>query len=793
MKLNRKILVLMTALSIGTVSAASTATPSGTMIKNTANASYDIIDPNPSNPLLNLTSISNEVTTTVLPKPEFDIVFSDGTADSGTQNAIGTTTKTYPNTVPGAQIVTSYSAVNSGNVDLTVALAADATGADSSQVVKYYLAAADTNADGTLSASEISVATDISSINLIRDDITTSGTDEGLVKFFQVVTVPTTATPLLTFGASPAGTVVNTGTNFDSTTGLVTGNGYTATGQEQNAGAGNDLQFVNIAIFRSQMMLFNNVNSAMTGLSKVTNDGVTAVTPPAHTTMGLLIQANNTVDTTPDDPAFYYDPSFQSYTLNGHQVYDQGTIDVSGNSNRSPAIITPVADSDTTADTMTFVHSVGNYPQPSYTTPVDDLAQVSVTAAVNQTTGAIKAGWSFDSTTSTFTDPAGITIQLLTMAGSPLPILAGSTYPSVVSNANTLAYFKTKVTYPDIDHAARPTPGYIEYQLSIDSLKESGFTEKDTTSVFVISGAMQFGDSDTTTGTKASGAADLPVQVVTPNGTFDATPIDSPNTTDSTAAFPMDLVNNTALYYNDTFKLSGTVDFGSGPVAVKYYDSTTGLELGKNTAGDYVSPVVASGNDLKVFAVVNVPANTPSGNYTVSQKAVGVYSTLEQQDNTDIIRVQPYGKLGLAKFTAQTGAGPDTVTTPNGVNIVGSSGYTKGFTSAKPCEDITYQIIAKNEYNTDVQSFAINDAVPLNTILKSVAVTSPTGTSIWKIGAGGTWTTGAITSQPAGTVIYIALDNGATAPKALASGQTLKADFVVTVIGSNCPSVTIVP
>ncbi len=792
MKLNRKVLVLITALSAGNAFAASTATPSGTMIKNTANANFDIVDPNPSNPLINSNASSNEVTTTVLPKPEFDIVFSDGTADSGTQNAIGTTTKKYPNTVPGAQIVTSYSAVNSGNVDLTVALAADATGADSSQVVKYYLAAADTNADGTLSASEISAATDISSINLIRDDITTSGTDEGLVKFFQVVTVPTNATSSLTFGASPKGTVVNTGTNFDSTTGAVTGNGYTTTGQEENKTVNTDLQFVSITIFKSYIKLFNNVNSSVAGMSKVTNDGVTAVTPPAHTTMGLMYGAHNTVDTTPDDPAFYYDPSFQSYTLHGNEVSDLDTLAADGTASRGDAIIMPVADSDTTADTLTYVHTVGNYPRLGYTTPVDDIAQVSVVAAVNQTTGAINAGWSFNSTTSTFTDPNGTTIQLLTMAEGPLPILAGSTYPTVISNANTFAYFKTKITYSDIDHAARPTP--IDYQLAIDSVKESGFTQQDTVRFGAISGAMQFGDSDTTLGTKASGAADLPVQVVTPNGTFDATPTDSPDTTDSTATFPMDLVNNSIMFkaytfYNDTFKLSGTVNFAGTIVPVKYYDSTTGVELGKNTAGDYVSPVVAQGNDLKVFAVVNVPANTPAGNYTVSQKAVGVYSTLEQQDNNDIIRVQPYGKLGLAKFTAQTGAGPDTVTTPNGVNIVGSSGYTKGFTSAKPCEDITYQIIAKNEYNTDVQSFAINDAVPLNTILKSVAVTSPTGTSIWKIGAGGTWTTGAITSQPAGTVIYIALDNGASvlAPKALASGQTLKADFVVTVIGSNCP------
>ena len=131
--------------------------------------------------------------------------------------------------------------------------------------------------------------------------------------------------------------------------------------------------------------------------------------------------------------------------------------------------------------------------------------------------------------------------------------------------------------------------------------------------------------------------------------------MNSPADTDPTASFPMDLVNNGQ--YNDTFILSATTTVPGATVKYFYANFT---ELSKNTAGDYVSDVVAAGTELKVFAVIDVPSGTATGDYTVSQTATGYFSTIVLTDTNDIIRVTPFGKVGVAKFVAKspTALGP---------------------------------------------------------------------------------------------------------------------------------------
>ncbi|MFC6660920.1 hypothetical protein [Deinococcus multiflagellatus] len=133
MKKSTTLLALMSALAVGSASAAGTL--SGTTIQNTATASFQ----DPGNPGTTISSTSNTVSTVVLPKPGFDIVFTGGTADAGTQNDLSTTTVVTSGAVPGQRVVTGYSVVNNGNVALTVNLSADTTGADAGQTVQYFL------------------------------------------------------------------------------------------------------------------------------------------------------------------------------------------------------------------------------------------------------------------------------------------------------------------------------------------------------------------------------------------------------------------------------------------------------------------------------------------------------------------------------------------------------------------------------------------------------------------------------------------------------------------------------
>ncbi|WP_309570884.1 hypothetical protein [Deinococcus sp.] len=85
----------MTALAADSAGAAGTL--AGTTITNTASANF----PDPSNKAVTLSSPSNTVSTAVLPKPGFDVVFTNGTPDAGTQNDLSMTTVVTTGAVPG--------------------------------------------------------------------------------------------------------------------------------------------------------------------------------------------------------------------------------------------------------------------------------------------------------------------------------------------------------------------------------------------------------------------------------------------------------------------------------------------------------------------------------------------------------------------------------------------------------------------------------------------------------------------------------------------------------------------
>lgn len=741
----------MTALAVGAASAATTETTAGTQITNTASATFDVPGTNPGDPATSMTSTSNTVSTTVLPKPNYDIVFTSSTADSGTQNVLGTSTVVSTGVTPGSTISTNYSAVNTGNTPLQVLVAADTTGASTAngtEVVKYYDMA------GVELPTTVVGGVTYYVINLPVDNPSTPG-DEGVVAFQQRVTVPTTATPTDVYGASPEGMVVGSGTTLNPD-GTVTGNGYTTgtSNYEQNLPVNTDLQFAQITMFTPTL---DNAPLPTTPPANATGpDGAPYTAPSAAPVPVPTLAAgytDPTLDTPPTQPVTgYTDPSgtpiVPNYTGDSQVAY-------------------PVADTNTTNDSVTFTNVV--------TSTQADTVQLFPVGAVNPD-GSLAPGWTFDPATATFTNAAtGTSVQFVYPGTTtPIPVDPGSIYPTLTVPAGGTVYYGTVITYPDSNDSAPITP--ITVTIGVDSLNDANVVADATTTDSIYPAAAQFGDTTGSSTDNAATPGNTPIQTVTPTGTYGSTT--SPDVTDSTAVFPMDVVNNGT--YSDSYKLSGTVDFNGTIVPVRYYDAATGLELPKDSAGNYITPVVAPGTEFKVLAVVDVPAGTLAGDYTVSQTAVGSYSTITMTDNNDIIRVAPLGDVQVGKFAPLTGtlAGTDPI---NGISNPADYSATQA-NGALPGSTIAYKIIGKNNYNTPVAKFALCDTVPANTTFTSVALSPAPSKTIYNVAGAGWSATAPAAGLAAGTSVCVAPDtNNDNVPDALAPGATLTADFVVTV------------
>ncbi|MFN4252147.1 hypothetical protein, partial [Deinococcus sp.] len=756
---------LLAALATGSATAAGTL--AGTTITNTASAEF----PDPRDTAMQLSAASNTVSTVVLPTPDFDVTYLSAVTDGGTQTALGTTTVVTANAVPGQVITTSYALLNNGNVTLDIILNADTTGSDSGATVQYYRL----NTDGSR-GSEITLG---SAVTVPADDPATSGTDEGAVRIVQVITLPANPTQInqdSVFGASPEGTVLGTA-GADP---LVTpGNGYASgtTNQEEGKTVDTDLQFTRVTVYTPSLD-----NTAGGGATTPVDSVGTPISNPAL----LPPLTSVTVPTVAAGTSATPDPvvTGSGYVTPGTPTTDPtpgGTpiARISGDEQ----IAYPQADTNTTADTVVFTNTLSNGGTR------DDRVQLFPALA----DGTADPAYTFDAATGTFTNTAtGVTVRFLDpVTGSVIlpstdpanPTVA--TYPTLIVPSGTQAVYRTEVTFPDPDDSAA-IPSY-SVLIGADSLNDADLISNNSTRDTVVPPAAQFGD---TTPTLGAVATPTPVQTVDPSGA--ATDGSSSVSTDATAAFPMDVVNNGQ--YNDSYALSGSVtvtDAVTGATTtlpVQYYaaDGTTLLpRLNTNPASpDYntfITPVLAAGSESAFVAAVTIPAGTRAADYTVTQTATGNYSQTSVTDPNDLIRVTPTGNVAVAKFAAKTGvtAGSDP---RNGID--NPAGYTAtGLTGARTQEDIAYRIIAKNNYNTPVPLF-LRDTVPTNTTLKSFTVNPLPTRTIYRVGGNtGTWTaTAPAAGLPAGTVIDIAPDTDSNnLPDPVAPGSTLTVDFVVTV------------
>lgn len=615
MKANTKVLALMTALAAGVAAAQNTNTDGtkvDTTINNVATASFT--DPTSSTGATS-TVDSNIVSTTVLPKPGFDIVYRDGTDGNTTTNANGNTATTVTNTTalgtvtPGGTLTTPYYVVNNGNTDQTITLATQPNTA-------YYL---DANNNGVLDTGEM---TPITSVDLKYDDPAIAG-DQGIVSIIQVITVPTTATPGSTYAATPIGT----GQTFNGTAPVTTTESATTLG----------LQYAVATVYTP--VIDNNSTPSTTPTKPVDSDG-NPMTPPTTTTV-----------TPPGGTGTpgYTDPA-------GTPIVGLGSDN---------QIAYPKADADNNPDVVTFTNTVTN------NGTADDKVQLF---PVDPNTGTLLSGVTYDSTTGTFTYPDGTTVQFLDPV-THQPILAepGALYPTVIVPAGSTAYYETKVTYPDPNDTALTTP--IVINIGADSLSDAGVVSDSNTTDTIMPPAAQFGD--TTTDPNTADPTLAPVQSGTPGSTV-YFPMDLVNNGQYTDTFTLagtvtftetttgSPVTVPVTYYVDT-NGDGVLDpteLAAGPVT-----SVTLSAANPTNTGDAVDLIAAV--TIPTTAVVTTTTTQP----TLDQTATATYSTIVMKDTNDAIAVTASGNMAVAKFV-QGGNGATSyagLTAPSGYAIGSNS------------------------------------------------------------------------------------------------------------------------
>ncbi|WP_424951279.1 hypothetical protein [Deinococcus sp.] len=730
MKLNQKVFALLVALAAGAAGAAGTT--AGTVIQNTASALYT--DP-ATNATVTTPAVSNTVSTTVNAVPNFTITPND-VGPGATQNQ---PYAPYDKTgvLPGSQQVFQYTVTNTGNTPVTVDLSTQNRTDTTVTGVAYYL---DTNNNGTYEPGTDTPLTDTNGGGVVD---TGSIAPDGTVKILQVYTVPAAATPGSFYGADPVGTgkydpAYKPGNPTPTATSItVVPDPATGTGTLTD----ND-NFNRVLVYTPTVTagpIDANGPGGTTPVGGGTTDG--QQNPPSGSTPGGTQPTYND----PTNPAVI--------------------IGVSGSVQKAY----PPADAETTnPDKVTFVNSITN------SGSVTDSFFLLPPAGL----------------------PAGVTVAYLDAAGNPLPLVTntdGVQYPQIQNVApGTTVNFRVIVTYPDTDGATPPTSP-INVIVPIDSASDADVNPNATTTDTIYPPVLQFGDSTPALGTSPTPAPD---QLVVPGTT---PTLVTTNTADSTAIFPMDLANVGG--YDESYKLTSyatvpTATAGSLPqpglvlvtltdgskvyVPIKYYTDTNAdgnpdTLLTTDASGNYISPVVTAGTEQKVFAVINLPANaaatTANGTSTpllVYQTATGTVSGIVRSDNNDTVSIAPTGTIAITKTVDKA--------------------------SAKPGQDLTYTIVAKNGYNATVKNFILKEAdgtgtnIFANSYFKSVsvAVTAPaTGTVFYRFnGSANPWQSSATPTVPLTSVTSVEVALNTNGDTTIDGNDTIPANgqFTVTLV-----------
>ncbi|PNY81646.1 hypothetical protein [Deinococcus koreensis] len=677
-----RVLALMAALAAGTAAAATTNTTAGQIITNQATATFT----DPTTLAAATPIVSNTVQTVVLPKPGFDIQYADGSADNTTATAPA---PSFDKTgvLPGTTVTTGYVVVNTGNVNgYVVNLAADSTGGNAPQDVKYYL---DANNDGVPDSS-----TPVTSVTLNADNPNTPA-DEGIVRILQVITVASTAGTGAQYSASPAGTAPSGSVSAtDTSTGITTAYPYAALTEAQAnpASTNGDLQYTRVTVFTPTVT--NAPADGDPATAGQQTPTTTVVVPPSAST---VIDPNNPTSA-PGTPSSPSDPTQPGYT-DPPVAGSTGAVAVTVVGNVQTAY--PPADTNAAADAVNFKNTVTT-PAGS---PADTVNLFPVNPALNVGDAGYGAPYGTNNGDGSFTLPDGTVVRFLNADGSAPTLVTspvdGKAYPvvSVPAGGATVSYI-TQVVYPDSNSLTNPTP--ITVVVGADSGNDYNLIADGTTTDKVLPPALQFGDSNGVQTPPTADASAQPSETVTP-GAAVSTGTPTPGmTTDSSAVFPMDIANPGE--YGDTYTLSGSVlvplsNGTTATVPVKYVDAS-GTELPKNAAGQYITPVVDANAEYRVYAVVDIPSNArltlPGSPLSVQQTVTSNYSNITLQDTNDLIRVGAIGGITVDKYQA-VGAAPS------------QTAAGKTIKTALPGETINYAIVARNSYNDAVKNFVLSD------------------------------------------------------------------------------------
>ena len=743
MNVNQNLLALMVALVAG--SALGAGTTAGTVISNQASATFT--DPATNAPVT-APVVSNTVTTTVLPIPALDIIYK-GPAGTTSDNA-GVTTPTTNNdgtsagnantnfkksgVLPGSNVDTSYMVLNNGNVDnYVVTLNNTPLNNPGGVVVQYFL------------AGDTAFATPITTVTVPAS---------GQVDIVQRIKIP---------AAAAVGTVISVSPYGTAAAGTSSGNAYPAVDETNNVNvpatpaANKDLEFTDAIIFSPTVTAAPTPPVDPANPVVPSTPGTNIVTPPIANAANPL----NPVSPpgTPGDPSDPVKPGYADPLNPGTAAIPGTPIVVSGNSQ----IAYPPADANSAPDVVTFKNVVS--------TPVVAGTPADTVSLFPTDSGGNPIGT--NNGDGSFLLPTGQTVRFLKPDGTPLPTAVnpadGKTYPVVGTPAGggTTPYL-TQVVYPDSNPNNNTTTVDntvpIVVTVGADSGNDADIKANGTTTDTIFPAAAQFGD------VAAGGLPDRSLvgqgnaaQVVVP-GTPAASGAPAPGTaTDSTAVFPMTIQNYGQ--YGDTYTLSGTVpvklsDGTTVNVPVRYTNNV-GTSLPSGAAPNtFILPLVGPGtNSVAFFAVIDLPATAAATNgvpLIVTQTAVGNFSTVVLTDVNDQITI---GVIG--------GAVPTKTVFP--------------LTSAKPGDDLTYTITAKNAYNTPVKNYVLKEAdgavtnVFANSVFKSVnvAVSGATGTVLYRFN-GGAWQTSSVPTIALNTVTSVEVGFDTAAPNtAIDSADTL--------------------
>lgn len=763
-----RLLTLIAALSLGAASAVGN-TPAGTVISNTAEGAFD----QPDNPGTPSTPVpSNSVTTTIQAKPDFNVTYAGAPLSDGTTPTTPIASHDRQNILPGSPVSTNYVILNNGNVGsntpagtpyvVTVTPYLGGTTLPTGTVIQYFVGSTKVydSTDTTTYPGTVPVPAD--------NPLTT--TDEGQVQLEQRILVPATAPSNADFAVTPRGRAD------------VYAAGTIAAADEPTTG----LQYTRVRLYKPLV----DINEPTRDPGNPGNPLTSVVVPPSGPT------GTRDPNFDPANPGNPLNPVSPPGTPTGpNDPTRPGYLDP--NNPRTPIAVTagdtqvayPPADTNADRDTVTFTNTIVN-------TGLADTVNLFTTDGTDAPIGNNNDG--------TFTLPGGVTVRFLNADGSAITTFytdpSGNRFPTVTLPAGSTATPSTlnvrvEVSYPDSNSLSNPDP--IIVRVGIDSGNDSGVQADGTATDTILPPAMQFGDSNGATAgvdnTAATATQTVNPLVAPASAPASATTI-AQNTTDRRAVFPMDLVNNGE--YADTYALATTtLSFpnaagGTSTATLRYVDAA-GVELPRDSAGRYITPIVAPNEELTVYGIVDVPEDALIRTVTVPQTATGNFSTIVAGDLDDQIRIalvntnpdpitgNPDSGMDIDKYVTKGTAAPT------------GAASEKNSVTAVPGDTLRYAIIAKNNFNAAVPNFVLSDSLGASTNvytyskLLSVSVTkSFAGTVFYKVN-GGTWSATAPAAGTAITSLQVAVDtsgdNQITADDLMPAQSTLRLDIAVEV------------